>query len=80
MSKWTALGKVGACHCSGMTTGAVFLLLTVLALGSVVVATLAVVHRGGRGPGDPPASHLRIDPAGFPVRSQPWGSAGPVAR
>jgi hypothetical protein len=50
-----------------MTPGGVFLILAALALAYVVVTTLAVVRRGGRGPADPPASHLRIDPAGFPV-------------
>jgi hypothetical protein len=50
-----------------MTPGGVFLILAALTLAYVVVTTLAVVRRGGRGPADPPASHLRIDPAGFPV-------------
>ena len=52
---------------SGMTAGGAFLILTVLALAYVVVVTVVTVRRGGRGPADPPASHLRIDPAGFPV-------------
>lgn len=67
MPKWPDLGKVGACQSSDMTPGGVLLVLAVLALGYVVVVTLAVVRRGGRGPADPPASHLRIDPAGFPA-------------
>jgi hypothetical protein len=52
-----------------MTTGGAFLFLAGLALAYVIVATLVTVRRGGRGPADPPASHLRIDPAGFPVPS-----------
>ncbi len=67
MPKWSASGKAVACHRSRMTPGGVFLILAALALAYVVVTTLAVVRRGGRGPADPPASHLRIDPAGFPV-------------
>ena len=54
-----------------MTAGGAFLILTGLALAYVVAATLVTVRRGGRGPADPPASHLRIDPAGFPVLSTP---------
>ncbi len=50
-----------------MTPGGVFVIVIFLALAYVVVATLAVVRRGGRGPAGPPASHLRTDPAGFPV-------------
>jgi hypothetical protein len=56
-----------------MTSGAVLLLLFLLALGSLSVATLVVAVRGGRGPADPPASHLRVDPAGFPVPPRPRG-------
>jgi hypothetical protein len=67
MPKWSDPGKAVACHRSGMTPGGVFLILAALTLAYVVVTTLAVVRRGGRGPADPPASHLRIDPAGFPV-------------
>ena len=54
-----------------MTTGGAFLILTGLALACVLAATLVTVRRGGRGPADPPASHLHIDPAGFPVLSTP---------
>jgi hypothetical protein len=54
-----------------MTAGGAFLILTVLALAYVVVATVVTVRRGGRGPADPPASHLRIDPSGFPGLSRP---------
>jgi hypothetical protein len=56
-----------------MTAGGVFLILLVLALAWSVAATLVVVRRGGRGPGDPPASHPRVDPAGFPVLAAPRG-------
>jgi hypothetical protein len=54
-----------------MTAGGVFLLLTGCAVAFVVVTTLVTARRGGRGPGDPPSSHLRIDPTGFPVLSTP---------
>jgi hypothetical protein len=50
-----------------MTTGGVLVLLFLLGLGGLAVTTLVVAVRGGRGPGDPPASHDRTDPAGFPV-------------
>ena len=53
-----------------MTTTGVLLLLLLVALAA---ATLAVAARGGRGPGDPPASHRRDDPAGFPVLPAPRG-------
>ena len=48
-----------------MTSGGVLLVLFLLGLGGLLVATLVIACRGGRGPGDPPASHARIDPAGF---------------
>jgi hypothetical protein len=48
-----------------VAAGGAFLILFVVVLAYLVGATLAVVLRGGRGPGDPPASHPRIDPAGF---------------
>ena len=44
-----------------------------LGVGALAVTTLVVAVRGGRGPADPPASHLRVDPAGFPVPRQPGG-------
>ena len=50
-----------------MTTGAVLVLVFLLALGGLSVTTLVIAVRGGRGPGDPPASHAHVDPAGFPV-------------
>jgi hypothetical protein len=56
-----------------MTFGGVFLLLLGGAVAFVAVATLVTARRGGRGPGDPPASHLRVDPAGFPALSTPHG-------
>jgi hypothetical protein len=42
-------------------------LLFLLGVGGLSVTTLVIAVRGGRGPGDPPASHVRTDPAGFPV-------------
>ena len=57
-----------------MTPGAVLLLLFLLALGGLAVGTLVVAVRGGRGPADPPASHLRADPSGFPVLPEPRGA------
>jgi hypothetical protein len=54
-----------------MTPGGVLLAVAALAVAFVIVSTLAAVRRGGRGPGDPPASHLRVDPAGFPVLTAP---------
>ncbi len=43
------------------------MLLFLLGCGALSVATLVIAVRGGRGPADPPASHPRVDPAGFPV-------------
>jgi hypothetical protein len=60
-----------------MTSGGVLALLVLLGLAALAVATLVVAVRGGRGPADPPASHLRIDPAGFPVLSAPRGVLHP---
>ncbi len=57
-----------------MTSGAVLLTVFLLALGGLSVGTLVVAARGGRGPADPPASHLRADPAGFPVPPAPRGA------
>jgi hypothetical protein len=62
-----------------MTSGGVFLVLILLALAWSVIATLSVVRRGGRGPGDPPASRPRTDPAGFPVPAAPRGILQPRA-
>jgi hypothetical protein len=56
-----------------MTSGGVLLVLFLLAIGALSVATLVVAARGGRGPGDPPASHPHADPAGFFVLSEPRG-------
>jgi hypothetical protein len=56
-----------------MTTGGVLALLFLLGLGGLAVTTLVVAVRGGLGPGDPPASHDRTDPAGFPVLPAPRG-------
>ena len=48
-------------------------LVLLFLVACLAVATLVVTVRGGRGPVDPPASHPRIDPAGFPVLSAPRG-------
>ena len=56
-----------------MTTGGVLVLVFLLGVGALAVTTLVVAVRGGRGPADPPASHLRVDPAGFPVPPAPRG-------
>ena len=50
-----------------MTSGGLLVLLFLLGMGGLSVTTLVIAVRGGRGPGDPPASHDRVDPAGFPV-------------
>ena len=49
-----------------MSPGGVLLILTALAVAYVVATTLVTVRRGGRGPADPPTSHLRFDAPGFP--------------
>ncbi|TFV60843.1 UNVERIFIED_ORG: hypothetical protein E4P37_19240 [Bacillus sp. AZ43] len=56
-----------------MTSGGILLALFLVAVAGVLVRTLAVVVRGGPGPGDPPASRPHVDPAGFPVLSRPRG-------
>ena len=56
-----------------MTTGGVLVLLFLLGVGALAVTTLVIAVGGGRGPADPPASHLRMDPAGFPVPPAPRG-------
>jgi hypothetical protein len=48
-------------------------LLFLLGLGGLAVTTLVIAVQGGRGPGDPPASHPRTDPAGFPVLPEARG-------
>ena len=66
-----------------MTPGAVLVLFLLLAMAGLAVATLVVAVRGGRGPADPPASHLRVDPSGFPVLPAPRGALhrrGPAQR
>ncbi|MGY1744125.1 hypothetical protein [Blastococcus sp. SYSU D00695] len=60
-----------------MTFGGVLVLLFLLGLGALAVSTLVVAVRGGRGPADPPASHARVDPAGFPVPPAPRGALAP---
>jgi hypothetical protein len=56
-----------------MTFGGVLVLVFLAGLGALAVSTLVIAVRGGRGPADPPASHARIDPDGFPVTSAPRG-------
>ena len=66
-----------------MTPSAVLLLLFLLAIGALSVTTLVVAARGGRGPADPPRSHPRLDPSGFPVPHAPRGALhgrGPLTR
>jgi hypothetical protein len=60
-----------------MTPGGVFLVLVGVVVVFVVVTTLIAARRGGRSPGDPPASHLCLDPAGFPVLPAPRGVRQP---
>ncbi len=54
-----------------MTPGGLLALLFLAGLAALAVTTLVVAVRGGLGPADPPASHLRIDPGGFPVLPEP---------
>ena len=56
-----------------MTPAAAVVLLVLLGVVALSVTTLVIAVRGGRGPADPPASHLRVDPAGFPVLPEPRG-------
>lgn len=63
-----------------MTSGGVFLVLLLLAIGALSVTTLVIAVRGGRGPGDPPASRPHTDPAGFFVLSRPRGLLEPARR
>ncbi|SFT35586.1 hypothetical protein SAMN05660657_00371 [Geodermatophilus amargosae] len=66
-----------------MTPAAVLVLLLLLAMAGLAVTTLVVAVRGGRGPADPPASHPRVDPSGFPVLPSPRGvlhARGPLTR
>jgi hypothetical protein len=60
-----------------MTPGSFLVLLFLLGLGGLAVATLVIAVRGGRGPADPPASHARVDPAGFPLPPAPRGVLAP---
>ncbi|MGY1843159.1 hypothetical protein [Modestobacter sp. SYSU DS0875] len=53
--------------------GLTVLIVLFLALGVLAGHTLLVTLRGGLGPADPPASHPRVDPAGFPVPPEPRG-------
>ena len=63
-----------------MTSGGALLVLSLLAIGCLSVATVVTAVRGGRGPGDPPASRPHVDPAGFPVLSRPRGMFEPAQR
>ncbi|WP_117376509.1 hypothetical protein [Geodermatophilus marinus] len=63
-----------------MTLGILAVTLTMLGLAWLSIATLVVTLRGGRGPGDPPASRPRTDPAGFPVLAEPRGALAPRRR
>jgi hypothetical protein len=66
-----------------MTPAAVLVLLLLVAMAGLAAATLVVAVRGGRGPADPPASHPRVDPSGFPVFPAPRGvlqGRGPLTR
>lgn len=59
-----------------MTPTGVLTSLIVLGLLVLLTGTLVITARGGRGPADPPASHRRDDPAGFPVLPAPRGVVG----
>jgi hypothetical protein len=63
-----------------MTSGGVLLVLFLLSVGALAATTLVVTVRGGRGPGDPPSSRPRVDPAGFFVLSTPRGLSEPARR
>src|SRR5688500_9997827 len=62
-----------------MTSGGVLGALLLLGLAWLAVFTVITARRGGRGPGEPPASHSRVDPAGFFVLPEPR-SAFPTQR
>jgi hypothetical protein len=63
-----------------MTSGGVLLVLFLCTIGTLSVTTLVIAVRGGRGPGDPPASRPRTDPAGFFVLARPRGLLEPGRR
>jgi hypothetical protein len=63
-----------------MTSGGALLVLFLLAVAALAGTTLVVAVRGGRGPGDPPASRPHVDPAGFFVLPAPRGLLGPGQR
>jgi hypothetical protein len=67
MPKWTGRRKEQACHRDVMAGGAVFAVLFLLLVAGLVPATLVVVVRGGRGPGEPPASHPPAGAVRFPA-------------
>src|SRR4051794_41077461 len=73
MPEWTQKHQSTGCQAAPMTLGGILVLLFLLGLGALAVTTLVVAVRGGRGPADPPASHARVDPAGFPVCPAPRG-------
>lgn len=55
-------------------TGLLVLIGLLLTLSALAGHSLLVTLRGGLGPADPPASHPRVDPAGFPTPSVPRGA------
>ena len=63
-----------------MTSGGALLALFLLSVGALAGTTLVVAVRGGRGPGDPPASRPHVDPAGFFVLPAPRGLFEPAQR
>jgi len=63
-----------------MTSGGALLALFLLSVGALAGTTLVVAARGGRGPGDPPASRPHVDPAGFFVLPAPRGLSEPAQR
>ncbi|MGY1711531.1 hypothetical protein ACI8AC_18690 [Geodermatophilus sp. SYSU D00758] len=80
MPQWTGIVHPRWCQSLLMTLGIVAVTLTLLGLAWLSAATLVVTLRGGRGPGDPPASHPRTDPAGFPVLPEPRSALTPRRR
>jgi hypothetical protein len=80
MPEWSGKDQSTRCHAAVMTVSGVLVLLFLLALGALAATTVAVAARGGRGPADPPASHARVDPDGFPVSPAPRGVLAPRRR
>jgi hypothetical protein len=63
-----------------MTSGGALLVLFLLSVAVLAGTALVVAVRGGRGPGDPPASRPHVDPAGFFVLPAPRGLFEPGQR